>query len=93
MIEMRLFADKNKIDLRYRSAGKIIQRKKLKQPLALNQSYRLRLVYANSKIQAYVDQVLILELNAQSAPFGNAGFRIKSAGGDASAHAGQILIY
>lgn len=93
MIEMRLFADKNKIDLRYKSAGRIIQRKKLKQTLALNQSYHLRLVYSNSKIQAYVDQALVLELNIQSAPLGNAGFRVKSAGGDASAHAGQILIY
>lgn len=93
MIEMRLFADKNKFDLRLKSGGKIVERKKLKQQLVLNQSYHLRLVYANSKIQAYVDQVLILELNVQSAPFGNAGFRMKSAGGDASAHAGQILIY
>ncbi|MCI0447235.1 PQQ-dependent sugar dehydrogenase [bacterium] len=93
MIEMRLLADKNKVDLRYKSAGRIVQRKKLKQQLALNQSYRLRLTYSNSKVQAYLDQVLVLELNVQNTPLGNAGFRVKSAGGDVSAHAGQILIY
>ncbi len=93
MVEMRLMADKNKIDVRQKSVGSIIQRKKIQQQLELNRSYHLRLVYSSSKIQAYLDHVLILELNTSTTPLGNAGFRLKSTGGIAAAYAGQILVY
>jgi hypothetical protein len=93
LIEFRLLADKNKVDIRQKSAGRTIQRKKLKQPLELNRSYHLRVVYNGTKVRAYLDQTLILEFNATVAPNGNAGYRIKAINGSASYTAGQILVY
>jgi hypothetical protein len=92
-VEFTLLADKNKIDLRQKSGGKTVQRKKLKKPLELNQSYHIRVVYDGAKVRAYLDQLLVLEFNAPVRPNGNAGYRIKSVDGSASFAAGQILVY
>jgi hypothetical protein len=92
-VEFRLLADKHKIDLRQKSGGKTIQRKKLKKTLELNRSYHLRVVYDGTKVRAYFDQSLILEFNVIVVPNGNTGYRIKSVNGSSSFTAGQILVY
>ncbi len=93
LVELTLLADKNKIDLRHKVAGKTVQRKKMKKTLELNRSYHLRVVYDGTKVRAYLDQALILEFNASVIPNGNAGYRIKTVNGPASSKAGQLLIY
>jgi glucose/arabinose dehydrogenase len=93
LVELRLLADKNKIDLRQISAGKTIQRKKFRQTLELNRSYHLRVVYDGTKVRAYLDQALIMEFTTSKTPNGNVGYRVKSVNGTAIFTAGQILIY